>query len=94
MLKVKIFTLYPDLFPGLLDSGMYKKAREKKIWDLEVINIRDYTNDKHRTVDDTPFGGGSGMLIRPDVLAEALDKNTTTKEIRKSNASSIKTRVA
>ena len=82
MLKVKIFTLYPDLFPGLLDSGMYKKAREKKIWDLQVINIRDYTNDKHRTVDDTPFGGGSGMLIRPDVLAEALDKNTTTKEIR------------
>ena len=82
MLKVKIFTLYPDLFPGLLDSGMYKKAREKKIWDLQVINIRDYAKDKHRTVDDTPFGGGSGMLIRPDVLAEALDKNTTTSEIR------------
>jgi tRNA (guanine37-N1)-methyltransferase len=82
VLKVKIFTLYPDLFPGLLDSGMYKKAREKKIWDLQVINIRDYAKDKHRTVDDTPFGGGSGMLIRPDVLAEALDKNTTTSEIR------------
>tara|TARA_B110000438_G_scaffold221924_1_gene215244 strand:+ start:136 stop:765 length:630 start_codon:yes stop_codon:yes gene_type:complete len=61
---------------------MYKKAREKKIWDLQVINIRDYAKDKHRTVDDTPFGGGSGMLIRPDVLAEALDKNTTTSEIR------------
>ncbi len=74
MLTVRIFTLYPDLFPGALDSGIYKKAREKKIWDLEVINIRDYAADKHGTVDDTPFGGGNGMLMRADVLADALDK--------------------
>ena len=75
MLEVKIFTLYPDLFPGPLDMGIYKKAKENKIWDLKVINIRDYSTDGHGSVDDTPFGGGSGMLLRPDVVASALDKN-------------------
>tara|TARA_B110000444_G_scaffold227616_1_gene232865 strand:+ start:64 stop:771 length:708 start_codon:yes stop_codon:yes gene_type:complete len=75
MLKIKIFTLYPDLFPGVLGSGLYKKAKERNIWSLEVINIRDYATDKHGTVDDTPFGGGSGMIIRADVLADAFDKN-------------------
>ena len=75
MLKVKIFTLYPESFPGPLNIGLYKKAMEKKLWSLEIINIRDYANDKHKTVDDTPFGGGNGMLMRPDVLSKALDKN-------------------
>ena len=75
MLEIKIFTLYPDLFPGPLDMGIYKKAQEKKIWNLKVINIRDYAPDKHGSVDDTPFGGGSGMLLRPDVVASALDVN-------------------
>ena len=79
MLKVRIFTLYPDLFPGVLDSGIYKKAKEKKIWDLEIINIRDYAKDKHGTVDDTPFGGGNGMLLRADILANALDDNINFK---------------
>jgi len=63
------------LYPGPLNTGIYKKAREKKIWNLKVIDIRDYATDKHRTVDDTPFGGGSGMLLRPDVVASALDQN-------------------
>ncbi|MAJ85676.1 MAG: tRNA (guanosine(37)-N1)-methyltransferase TrmD [Candidatus Pelagibacter sp.] len=80
MLEVKIFTLYPELFPGPLDIGMYKKARDKKIWKLEVVNIRDYSQDKHQTVDDTPYGGGNGMLLRPDVVAAALDKNTKSEE--------------
>ena len=75
MLQVKLFTLYPDLFPGLLDTSIYNKAKIKKIWDLKVINIRDYASDKYSTVDDTPFGGGSGMLLRPDVVASALDQN-------------------
>ena len=75
MFEVKIFTLYPNLYPGPLNTGLYKKAQEKKIWNLEVIDIRDYATDKHRTVDDTPFGGGSGMLLRPDVVASALDQN-------------------
>jgi tRNA (guanine37-N1)-methyltransferase len=75
MLEVKIFTLYPGIFPGPLDMGIYKKAKENKIWNLKVINIRDYPADNHGSVDDTPFGGGSGMLLRPDVVASALDKN-------------------
>ena len=75
MLEVKIFTLYPDLFPGPLDVGIFKKAREKKIWNLKIINIREYSKDNQGTVDATPFGGGSGMLLRPDILASALDKN-------------------
>jgi tRNA (guanine37-N1)-methyltransferase len=56
--------------------GIYKKAKENKTWDLKVINIRDYSIDSHGSVDDTPFGGGSGMLLRPDVVASALDANT------------------
>ena len=79
MWTVRVFTLYPELFPGPLDSGLYKKALDKKIWSLEVVNIRDYATDKHKTVDDTPFGGGSGMLMRADVIANALDKNISNK---------------
>ena len=75
MWKVRVFTLYPELFPGPLDNGLYRQALEKKIWSLEVVNIRDYTTDKHKTVDDTPFGGGSGMVMKADVLANSLDKN-------------------
>jgi len=79
MWKVRIFTLYPEMFPGPLDIGLNKKARDKKLWSLEVVNIRDYSSDKHKTVDDTPFGGGSGMLIRADVIANSLDKNISNK---------------
>ena len=77
MFTVKVFTIYPDLFPGPFTRGLFGKALENKIWDFEKINIRDYTIDKHKTVDDTPYGGGSGMLIKPDVIASALDKNTS-----------------
>ena len=80
MLKVKIFTLYPELFPGPLDSGLYKKARDKNIWELAIVDIRKYALDKHGTVDDTPFGGGSGMLMRPDILARSLDANINYKD--------------
>ena len=80
MFVIKIFTLYPDLFPGPLDTGIYKKAQEAKIWNLKVINIRDYATDRHSSVDDTPFGGGSGMLLRPDVIASALDSNVKDNE--------------
>jgi len=83
LLKVRIFTLYPDFFPGPLEVGLYKKAKEKKIWDLEVVNIRDYATDKHGTVDDTTYGGGSGMLIRPDVIANAIDKKIDVKNNEK-----------
>ena len=79
MWKAKVFTLYPELFPGPLGSGLYKKALEKKLWSLEVVNIRDHATDKHKTVDETPFGGGSGMLIKADVLANSLEKNISNK---------------
>lgn len=75
----RVFTLYPELFPGPLGSGLYRKALEKKLWSLEIVNIRDSALDKHKTVDDTPFGGGSGMLMRADIIANSLDKNISNK---------------
>tara|TARA_B100000242_G_scaffold50941_1_gene30516 strand:+ start:52 stop:741 length:690 start_codon:yes stop_codon:yes gene_type:complete len=76
----RIFTLYPDMFPGPLSEGLYGKAMENKIWELKKIDIRDYSTDKHMKVDDTPYGGGSGMLIKPDVVGRALDKNVSKDE--------------
>jgi len=75
MWKAQIFTLYPEIFPGPLSNGLYGKALLNKIWDLEIVNIRDSAEDKHKTVDDSPFGGGSGMLLRADVLAKSIDQN-------------------
>ena len=75
MLQTQIFTLYPEIFPGPLNKGLYGKALQNKIWDLKVINIRDVAKDKHKTVDDTPFGGGSGMLMKADTLAKSIDQN-------------------
>jgi len=80
MFQAKIFTLYPEYFPGPFEIGICKKAFEKKLWDLKLINIRDYADDKHKTVDDTPYGGGVGMLMRPDVVAKSLDANLEEKE--------------
>ena len=80
MWTARVFTLYPELFPGPLGVGLYKKALEKKLWSLEVINIRDYAVDKHKTVDDTPFGGGSGMVMRADIIANSLDQNVFDKK--------------
>ena len=75
MFTAIIFTLYPDMFPGPLNEGLFRKAMEKNIWNLEKVDIRKYATDKHTTVDDTPYGGGSGMLMKPDVVASAIDKN-------------------
>ena len=80
MFLSRIFTLYPEYFPGHLSKGLFGKAMSEKIWDLETINIRDYSSDKHKTVDDTPYGGGNGMLIKADVLAKSLDDNVRKKE--------------
>jgi len=70
-----VFTLYPEIFPGPLSKGLYGKALSKKLWNLNIVNIRDAAEDKHKTVDDTPYGGGSGMLLKADVLAKSLDQN-------------------
>ena len=74
MFQAQVFTLYPEVFPGPLAKGLYGKALSNKLWDLSVINIRDAATDKHKTVDDTPYGGGTGMLLKADVLANALDQ--------------------
>lgn len=68
-----ILTLYPDMFPGPLGHSMAGRALERGVWSCAATNIRDFATDKHRTVDDTPAGGGAGMVLRADVLAAALD---------------------
>ena len=75
MFKAQVFTLYPEVFPGPVSRGLYGKALSNKLWNLRVINIRDAATDKHKTVDDTPYGGGTGMLIKPNILASSLDQN-------------------
>jgi len=80
MWTARIFTLYPEFFSAPLSTGLYKRALDKKKWSLDIVNIRDYAKDKHKTVDETPFGGGSGMLMRADVIANSLDKNITDKK--------------
>ncbi|MDC0397278.1 tRNA (guanosine(37)-N1)-methyltransferase TrmD [Candidatus Pelagibacter sp.] len=75
MWQAQVFTLYPEIFPGPLSKGLYGKALSKKLWNLNIVNIRDAAEDKHKTVDDTPYGGGSGMLLKADVLAKSLDEN-------------------
>ena len=75
MWQAQVFTLYPEVFPGPLSKGLYGKALSKELWNLKVVNIRDVAEDKHKTVDDTPYGGGSGMLLKADTLAKSLDKN-------------------
>jgi len=68
-----VLTLYPEMFPGPLGVSLAGRALEQKLWSLEARNIRDFATDKHKSVDDTPAGGGAGMVLRPDVLAAALD---------------------
>ena len=77
MWQAQVFTLYPEFFPGPLSKGLYGKALSKELWNLNVVNIRDVAEDKHKTVDDTPYGGGSGMLLKADTLAKSLDQNKT-----------------
>ena len=76
-LNVKILTIFPEIFPGFLGTSLTGKALEEGIWRLEAVNIRDYAFDKHGSVDDTPCGGGAGMIMRPDVLGSAIEHNYT-----------------
>ena len=71
--RTTVLTLYPDMFPGPLGASLAGRALEDGIWSLDTRNIRDFATDKHKSVDDTPAGGGAGMVLRPDVLAAALD---------------------
>ena len=71
--RATVLTLYPEMFPGHLGYSLAGKAMERGQWALEPVQIRDFATDKHRTVDDTPAGGGAGMVLKPDVLARAID---------------------
>ena len=71
--KAKVLTLFPEMFPGPLGLSLAGQGLETGSWALEAVDIRDFAADKHRTVDDPPFGGGPGMVIRPDVVSEAID---------------------
>lgn len=68
-----IVTLYPDSFPGVLGVSVLERARKEGLWSFETINPRDFATDKHHTVDDTPAGGGPGMVMRADILADTID---------------------
>jgi tRNA (guanine37-N1)-methyltransferase len=73
MWRASVLTIFPEMFPGPLGTSLAGKALASKIWSLDTIDIREHANDKHRTVDDTPAGGGPGMVMKADVLARALD---------------------
>jgi tRNA (guanine37-N1)-methyltransferase len=70
--RAVVLTLFPDMFPGPLGASLAGRALQDRIWSLETVDIRGFASDKHRTVDDSPFGGGAGMVMRPDVLDAAI----------------------
>jgi tRNA (guanine37-N1)-methyltransferase len=71
--RATILTLYPEMFPGFLGQSLSGKALERGAWSIEPVQIRDFATDRHRSVDDTPSGGGAGMVLRADILAKAID---------------------
>ena len=81
--EARVLTLFPEMFPGSLQYSLAGKALHKNIWKLNTVNIRDYSEDKHGTVDDEPYGGGPGMIMRADILAKAFDDNDPGKEWEK-----------
>jgi len=72
-MKIDVLTLFPAMFAGPLDESIVKRARETGLLDLKIHNLRDWTHDRHKTVDDRPFGGGPGMLLKPEPLFEAIE---------------------
>src|SRR3989338_311009 len=78
MIHFKILTIFPELFPGPLSVSVIGDALKNKLWSFEAINIRDYAKDKHKSVDDTPYGGGAGMVMKADVIASAIESHLET----------------
>ena len=74
-----VLTLFPDMLPGPLGQSLAGKAKKNGVWNLETVDIRNFARDKHLSVDDAPFGGGPGMIMRPDILADALDNVQSSK---------------
>ncbi len=73
-MKIDVLTLFPGMFAGPLDESIVRRARDTGRLDLSIHNLRDYTHDRHRTVDDKPFGGGPGLLLKPEPIFEAVEK--------------------
>ncbi|MDB5472730.1 MAG: trmD [Devosia sp.] len=71
--NASVITLFPELFPGPLGASVLGRGMTDGLWSLNAIGLRDFTTDRHRTVDDTPSGGGAGMVLKPDILARAID---------------------
>jgi tRNA (guanine37-N1)-methyltransferase len=82
MWRVSVLTLFPDIFPGPLGASLAGKALHAGVWSLDAVDIRAFATDKHRTVDDTPAGGGPGMVMKADVLARAIDATATDERPR------------
>jgi tRNA (guanine37-N1)-methyltransferase len=80
-LKLDIITLFPEIFFGPFEASIVKRAREKGLVDINVINLRDFTTDKHRSVDDRPYGGGPGMVMTPEPLVKAVESIKTPESI-------------
>jgi len=80
MFKANVLTIFPEMFPSLLGMSLAGKAMQKGLWELNPINIRDFATDNYHSVDDTPFGGGAGMVMKPEVLAKALDSVKDTSQ--------------
>ncbi|MBZ4682605.1 MAG: tRNA (guanine37-N1)-methyltransferase [Fusobacteriaceae bacterium] len=80
-MKINILTLFPEMFKGFLSESIIKRAIENELIKINIINIRDYTFDKHKQVDDTPFGGGGGMVLKPEPLFRALENLKNSKII-------------
>ena len=72
-MKISIITLFPKMISCFFDESIVKRAVEKKLIELEIINLRDFAPDKYKTIDDRPYGGGAGMILRPDILFKAID---------------------
>ena len=73
-MRIDVLTLFPAMFAGPLDESIIKRARQAGLLDLQIHNLRDYAHDRHKTVDDRPFGGGPGMLLKPEPIFEAVEK--------------------
>src|SRR5579859_4982367 len=90
-MKITILTLFPDMFSGPFEQSIIKRAREKSIVAIEYVNIRDFGIGRHQVVDDTPYGGGVGMVLKVDVLHKAIDyaKNTFLKQSKKKSVKQL-----
>ena len=81
MLKFNILTLFPEVFPGILQHGLLGKALSKNHFEINTINIRDYSDLSANSVDDKPFSGGAGMVLRPDIISKSIEANFNKNEL-------------